>query len=276
MGWRSQLSIADIQRCIELLPGLSVWDPESLEYAIAGPWRNRTDIVNVAEIAAVRDAESLVSALVERSHAVGVELVLTLEIDERRSPAFFARCGFEHVEQVITYDIDRRDAPKFERSRNLVFIPVDVRDASILASLGEIDRAAFPWLWWNSDEEVQIYADSPGVEMYVALADGEPVAYTGFTVFPGWGHLDRIAVRPDLQGSGYGAATLAFTVETLFHRGSRRVGLSTQATNHRSRRLYERFGFRRTPGHDYDLYGSTRPRPSNWRTIELPWPPASR
>ena len=89
-------------------------------------------------------------------------------------------------------------------------------------------------------------------------------------------HLDRIAVRPDLQGSGYGAATLAFTVETLFHRGSRRVGLSTQATNHRSRRLYERFGFRRTPGHDYDLYGSTRPRPSNWRTIELPWPPASR
>jgi len=274
IDWRARLSITDIQRCIDQLPGLSVWDPETLEYIIAGPWRNRTDIVNVAEIAAVRESEALLRALTERSHDAGIELVLMLEVDERRSARSLQRAGFSHVEQVVTYELDRRDAPRVERSRNLVFIPADVRDPSIVAALVEIDHAAFPWLWWNSAEEFRLYADLPGVEMYLALEDGRPIAYTGFTLFPGWGHLDRIAVRPDIQGRGYGSATLAFTADTLFSRGCRRIGLSTQETNIRSRRLYEHFGFRRTPGHDYDLYGSTRPSRDGWRTIGLPWPPA--
>jgi hypothetical protein len=37
--------------------------------------------------------------------------------------------------------------------------------------------------------------------------------------------------------------------------GAKRVGLSTQARNMRSRRLYEAYGFHRSPSHDYSVFG---------------------
>ena len=65
----------------------------------------------------------------------------------------------------------------------------------------------------------------------------------------------RIAVIPERQGSGYGLETLHFAIARLSDLGARRVGLSTQADNLRSQQLYERYGFRRTGGNDYTIYG---------------------
>ena len=33
-----------------------------------------------------------------------------------------------------------------------------------------------------------------------------PIGYIGMSVFPGWGHIDRLAVVRGKQGSGYGRA----------------------------------------------------------------------
>ncbi|MBI5957029.1 MAG: GNAT family N-acetyltransferase, partial [Chloroflexi bacterium] len=68
------------------------------------------------------------------------------------------------------------------------------------------------------------------------------------------GHLDRLGIHPSRQGLGYGADLLAFAIQRMASQGARRVGLSTQAENGRSQRLYEGFGFRRT-GDSYQLYG---------------------
>ena len=65
----------------------------------------------------------------------------------------------------------------------------------------------------------------------------------------------RIAVIPERQGAGYGLETLHFAIARLSDLGARRVGLSTQANNIRSQQLYERYGFRRTGGNDYTIYG---------------------
>ena len=65
----------------------------------------------------------------------------------------------------------------------------------------------------------------------------------------------RIAVIPGRQGAGYGLETLHFAIARLSDLGARRVGLSTQADNFRSQQLYERYGFRRTGGNDYTIYG---------------------
>jgi ribosomal protein S18 acetylase RimI-like enzyme len=48
---------------------------------------------------------------------------------------------------------------------------------------------------------------------------------------------------------------LTFAIESLRRQGARRIGLSTQGTNRRSQRLYQRFGFIRTPDLDYQLFG---------------------
>src|SRR5262249_31679163 len=83
----------------------------------------------------------------------------------------------------------------------------------------------------------------------------QPVAYVGLTSYLGWGHLDRIAVLPSLQGQGLGQEGLAFALDHLARLGSRRVGLSTQRTNVHSQHLYERAGVRRAWGNDYRVYG---------------------
>jgi ribosomal protein S18 acetylase RimI-like enzyme len=75
-------------------------------------------------------------------------------------------------------------------------------------------------------------------------------------MFAGWGHLDRIAVAPRQQGEGRGRDALALAIAAMRHQGAARIALSTQLTNLRSQRLYERCGFRRTPELDYRLFGA--------------------
>jgi ribosomal protein S18 acetylase RimI-like enzyme len=133
---------------------------------------------------------------------------------------------------------------------------MDVADAAALEALLHVDHAAFPWLWWNTREEFLAYASVPGVELYVGRdSAGEPVAYIGITHFRGWGHLDRIGVVPERQGDGYGLEALRFAVQRLALADATRIGLSTQADNTRSQRLYHRFGFTRTYQNDYNIFG---------------------
>ena len=273
IGWRSRLAADDIRRILQTLPGRSMWDTRTLEYAIAAPWRNRTDIVQIAELSAVLHPEEMILAVTERSHELGAALTVIVEVDETRRTSFYERCGYRHLEKVITFGIERHQAPRVVRPRELTFIPVDPGNDEMREILVRLDNRSFPWIWWNSDLEFKVYGLTPGVEVYLGLLDGKPVSYIGITMFPTWGHLDRIAVDPDLQGQGLGRFALAFAVETLFQRGARKVGLSTQSTNERSRRLYERYGFRRTDDHDYDLWGDDERMPGG---ITIPAPPHER
>jgi ribosomal protein S18 acetylase RimI-like enzyme len=244
-----------MRRLLEVHPGRSVWVPATLEYALIGPWRNRPEIGSVEELVAVRHLEELLRAAVERCAEQGDELVLTVELDSRRSPARYERAGLEMLEEVITYQLGIGREP-WSGSAHIRLGRVDPRDEEAVNLVTSIDRASFPWLWRNNRAEFDVYLDTPGVEVWLVEADGEPVAYFGVTLFPDWGHLDRVAVVPNLQGRGFGLETLGLAVDTMRQRGGRRVGLSTQRTNRRSQRLYERFGFQRTPEHDYRLFGA--------------------
>jgi len=255
IGWRSRLAADDIRRVLDQLPGRSMWDRQTYEYGIVAPWRNRTDVVQIAELSAVLHPEEMVIAISERAREFGASLTVMVEVDESRRSSFYDRCGFTHIEKVITFEIERRDVPHVVRPRELTFVPVDPANEEMRETLLRLDNRSFPWIWWNSDLEFRLYGRTPGVEIYLGLIDGQPVSYVGITTFPSWGHLDRIAVDPDLQGKGYGRFALAFAVETLLARGARKVGLSTQYTNERSQRLYLKYGFRRTNDHDYELWG---------------------
>jgi ribosomal protein S18 acetylase RimI-like enzyme len=254
LGWRTRLHPDEIHRILEVFPGRSVWAPETLEFAIASPWRHRHEIVNIQELTAVRHPEQLIAAVVDRSRAEGAALVLSIELDETRRVAFYDRIDFSVIEEVITYELD---APiRVENQAGaLRFSRVDPSNPEMLAQLCALDHSAFPWLWWNSSLEFEVYGMTPGVELHIGFAGTEPVSYVGITVYPGWGHLDRIAVVPGAQGSGLGLESLDFAVNSLTRRGAKRVGLSTQKQNVRSQQLYERYGFRRSRANDYRLYG---------------------
>ena len=261
-----RLSAAAVRNLIEDYPGRSVWLPATLEYALLAPWRHRDEIAVVQELAAVRHAEAILACAVERCRLAGAALMLVIEMDETRRPAFYERCALKPLEEVITYELDRPRAVPFV-PRLLTFERLMPSDPASLDQLVRIDNAAFPWLWWNSAAEFLAYGETPGVQLFLGRRAGRPVAYVGITTFAGWGHLDRMAVVPEAQGMGLGREALAFAVNVLARQGARRVGLSTQGGNLRSQRLYEGFGFRRSPGYDYRLIGAVLRPPAPGLTI---------
>lgn len=254
LGWQHRHEADEIARVLAIYPGRSVWLPDTREFVLVGPWRHRTEIAGVMELAAVRNAEFLVSEAVERSRRHDAALVVITELDERRRPAFYERIGFAELEEVVTFETDRV-APRLSDTRPLTFMQVAGHDTALLEAVLALDHVAFPWLWWNSSEELAAYSFMPGVAIFVGVVDGNIVSYVGVTTYPGWGHLDRIAVHPSYQGMGFGRISLAFALGTLAQRGARRIGLSTQGENQRSQRMYERFGFKRSRVNDYRLYG---------------------
>src|SRR5918995_5920933 len=244
-----------LRQLLAVHPGRSVWVPSTLEYALIGPWRNRPEIASIEDLVAVRHMEELLRAAVERCAEHGDDLMLTVELDARRSPARYERAGLEMLEEVITYEMGVAREP-WSSSHRIRLVRVNANDEAAIERVTELDQMSFPWLWRNNRAEFDVYLHTPGVEVWFVEVDDDPVAYFGATLFPDWGHLDRIAVVPEQQGRGFGLETLGLAVDTMRKRGARRVGLSTQRSNRRSQRLYERFGFQRTPAHDYRLFGA--------------------
>lgn len=254
LDWQTKIEAEDVRRILFSYPGRSVWLPETLEFAVVAPWRHRNEVANIRHLVAVRNPDVLIEAAVERCADERAVLVISIELEEVRRPAFYQGVGFRLLEEVVTFELDRLPPPGLRTGR-LRFVPVSPSDARSRAALLAIDHAAFPWLWQNSELEFETYGLTPGVELFIGLLDNRPVAYVGLTSYLGWGHLDRIAVLPELQGQGLGQEGVAFALDRLAMQGSRRVGLSTQRSNVHSQHLYERFGFRRAWGNDYRVYG---------------------
>lgn len=236
-------------------PGRSVWVPGTLEHLLIGSWRNRREISSIEEISAVRHLPTLVEQAIVQCHRQGDDLLLALELESHRGRSRFERAGLQQLEEVITYEIETMRVPQLQQ-HHLHVIEADRQDNMLLLQLLELDNAAFPWLWRNSLEEFCEYLESSGVRVLAIFDRGQIVAYIGITEFEGWGHIDRVAVQPERQGEGFGQAAVMLGLEALRRGGARRVGLSTQRSNVRSQRLYERLGFQRTPELDYHLYGA--------------------
>lgn len=66
-------------------------------------------------------------------------------------------------------------------------------------------------------------------------------------------HLGRLAVLPQDQGHGIGAALVGELIADMRRRGSSKVTVNTQADNAASLALYSRLGFRLT-GEKYPVY----------------------
>ena len=175
-----------------------------------------------------------------------------------RSRSRFERAGLELLEEVITYEWRSSREIRASASSRLQPVPVHADDASPGRPGHRMDQAAFPGCGGTAGQSSMFTCARRESRWPSSKLDGEPVAYFGVTLFSGWGHLDRIAVVPDRKGGVRARSTLGLAVDAMRQRGARRVGLSTQRTNYRSQRLYERFGFQRTSEHDYRLFGRWR------------------
>lgn len=248
LPWTSLVSRDDLVEHVGRHPWMCWHVPGTQSYLLAGPWRNRGDIVEVYESRGDRHRQSLWNALlVNAPEPYGAILVDPSEY--RAAPRFYRHVRVGPIEEVLVLRTGTLPGPPVDLT--LQVMPFRHKD---LSTLLEIDHSAFPWLWRNSSEEFAEYVEAPGVRLWVASDIEEAVGYVGFTELGGWGHIDRLAVRQDRQGRGYGAQLLSWTMRRLEQSGARYVQLSTQGTNARSQALYSGFGFKQTRG-GYKLYG---------------------
>jgi ribosomal-protein-alanine N-acetyltransferase len=109
----------------------------------------------------------------------------------------------------------------------------------------EVDSAAFDALWRNSLAALRRAFSQAS---YASIAE-DPSGMLGYqlsTTAPLGAHLARLAVRPETQGRGIGAALVRDLIQQILNGGGSRLSVNTQAGNAASLALYHKLGFRRT------------------------------
>ncbi|HEV8633045.1 MAG TPA: GNAT family N-acetyltransferase [Chloroflexota bacterium] len=223
-------------------PALSWRAARSGQYVVGGYWRRRPDIAAVVELATGRYRHELLDRLVESARAVGCELVIGEAVEGDGMAALWREVGFAPVDQILEYE--RLAVWAGPGAPGSPVLPVRPYRPEDLRPTLELDRRSFPWLWWNSTAELAHYGDADGSEVWLLDGpDGRVAGYVGLTVRGTRGHLDRLAVAPELRRRGLGAGLIGHALSRFAAHGVRRVTLTTQYDNTRAQPLYERFGF---------------------------------
>lgn len=187
-------------------------------------------------------------ALADDLREHGVHTVYVLILSDWLQPVVEHALEFKYCEEIITL---RRAGPNLPPyNPNSTGAPV-IRNAERedMAAMVAVDHVAFqaPWQLTRSDlRQAQRIAAS----VTVALHGEQIVGYQLSTLFRQSAHLARLAVLPQAQGTGVGSALVDHMTRYFLRRSVRSITVNTQLSNHRSQRLYERYGFQRN---GYDL-----------------------
>jgi len=250
ISWWSPLGRPEIARYARRFPDL-VWRVRGeRDFVIGGLWRGRPEIGLLVYLSANRHRAPLLARLLESFRQRGVRAVILSDSEVGERLKWYLENGWRLFEEIVVYERPHC-RPIGVKTGELEITPFRMEE---LDKLMAVDRAAFPWLWWNDREDFQTYVSAGDVSCYVAKLGQEMVGYVSFTVHDRQGHLDRIAVLPGFQGHGYGTELLSVAIDSMASAGARKVSLTTQINNRRSQALYEKYGFRRARG-SQRLYG---------------------
>lgn len=175
--------------------------------------------------------------------AAGITAIYGLLEDANWLLPYLVTLGFKRVDSVVTLVRSLADA---DIARPVASLPCSIRPATKgdLASLAILDSKAFDEHWQFPINALK-QAITPHTYVTIAVSRDCAVGYQLTYVDDLDAHIIRLAVLPDYQGQGIGAALLTNVLRTL-HRdyGTRKVSLNTQLSNAVSQSLYARYGFR--------------------------------
>lgn len=247
LPWLSRFNNKVLSVYLRESPGHALWVPRTGEYAVAEPWRHRSDVANVLEVTARKGREALISALLSQLAGQGYRTVLCSDEVWRDGTKHWLGAGFSEIEKIVFFQRELADKLAGEPKTPLPALEYRLLNPVDMPLLLSLDHSAFPWLWWNSEVEFRSYMQLDNVFVYAAFYGDAPIGYASFTHYEGWGHLDRLAVVSAEQGRKYGAAQLVHAMHLMIELGAKAVALSTQQNNTQSHRLYRAFGFKLLP-----------------------------
>jgi len=174
--------------------------------------------------------------------------VLLLEDWARK---LYKAMGLTHVENIITLSRGGQLPP--ERKERKLAVTVQLASVDHIAQMVAIDNSAFDPIWQMTTDEIRRAKKLAAVCTIARTPDSTAIGYQLSTLYNRSGHLARIAVSPNAQNMGVGAALLDDLLWRLMRRETRGVTVNTQSTNWRSQRLYQHYGFRRN-GHSIPVW----------------------
>jgi len=151
---------------------------------------------------------------------------------------YASEIGLRYIEDIITLSRTGSHLPTLPPS-NLVIRAAEIAD---IDTITQVDQAAFEAPWQLSLSEVR-QAHRIAAISTVALLDDKIAGYQISTAHRNSAHLARLAVNPNMQSGGIGAALLRDVLERFIRRDIKTMTVNTQSSNLRSQRLYNRFGF---------------------------------
>jgi GNAT superfamily N-acetyltransferase len=209
-----------------------------------GPWRGDDRVAYVAPAPdAPPPSTTAVRHCLDDLAADGYVEAVTGALAPGEQGAFTA-AGFAVRERLQLLAHDLHDLPQ---------IPAGValrrcRRADRAAVL-VVDGRAFPPFWRLDESGLQDALDATPVARFrVATLEGEVSGYAICGRSGRRGYLQRLAVDPDRQGHGLGAALVIDGLRWMRRRGVGRAVVNTQDSNEAALALYERLGFARQPG----------------------------
>ena len=253
----SRFSQDTLSRHLAVNPGLSFEDTSTGQCIIGGYWRRRPDIASIMEFSEGVSQEGLFQQFLASARTIGCELLVADLAFTEREIIRWPWSDFVEIDSIVEYQKAGTDFEPGIRSsvRLRRYKPDD------LPALSGLERASFPWIWWNSVTELIAYGEARDSEVWV-IDDPELglTGYVGITVRDRRGHVDRLAVAPSSRRQGLGSELVKMALTRFAEHQVRHISLTTQADNHRAQDLYRRFGFRATP-FAITIYGRWLGRP---------------
>jgi ribosomal protein S18 acetylase RimI-like enzyme len=153
--------------------------------------------------------------------------------------------GFQPKQDIVLLELKSENYKSFTMPGEIIIRPMQDED---MQAVSQLDLDAFGSFWHNSYDSMK-RAYALAVYASVAVDVSGVIGYQLSTGNPFGAHLARLAVRPQAQGRGIGAALVSDLVHKLDNNHLARLSVNTQADNAASLSLYKKLGFTRTGEH---------------------------
>ncbi len=248
--WDSRFTPATLRDHLEEHPRLAFWNRITGEYAVGGCWRGRRDIGMVVETSKGGSREALIDKLVSRFREDGCRAAVLSQDEVECAATWYLSHGWNILDRLLVFRLTLGPL-EYDGANVLSISRFQPQD---LAALTELDRSAFPWLWWNEPSDFLTYTSSSNVSAYLVRRESSLAGYVSYSIKNSRGHLDRLAIHPSFGRRGYGSRLLVLALRRMRQSGVQEVGLTTQETNVAAQDLYRRFGFKQT-GEAHEVLG---------------------